>query len=86
MADDPQDCVGEVGSLFFLFDLNRRVKSCIVFAEVSKEAPLEGHLNCSARYPTIFVGQANDFIESDLVAAGVVDVVLAVREIDCAGI
>ncbi len=58
----------------------------MVLAEVSKEAPLESHLNCSARHPIIFGGQANDFIENDLVTAGVVDDVLAVREFDCVGI
>ncbi len=53
---------------------------------MSKETPLEGHLNCSARHPTIFGGQANNFIKGDLVAAGVVNDILAIREFDCTGI
>ena len=86
VADNFQDCVGEVGGFFLPFSLNYQNKSWVVFAEMSKEAPLESHLNCFPRYPTILCGQASDFVKGDLVAASIVDDVSAFWEFDGAGI
>lgn len=86
VADNSQDCVREVNGFFFPFGLNCQNKSWVVFAKMLKDVPLESHLNYFPQYLTILCSQASDFVKGNLVAADVVDDILAFWEFDGAGI
>lgn len=80
VSDHSKDDIGQIGDLIFLIGFNCQNKGCVVSCKMAKQALLQCHLDGLFRHPQFVVEKAEEFVKSNLVVAGVVDDIGAIRQ------